>query len=151
MLREKPLVRVLPLVGTIKSGRGKKNLNLMNLEKQIAKTFDCEKIKPKAVVLEINSGGGSAVQSNLIYNRIRNLAEKNDLPVISFVEDVAASGGYWLSLAGDEIYADPNSAVGSIGALSVTFGVQEVLKKLGKNLRPSSHFIRRMMVSGNQQ
>ena len=133
--REKPLVRVLPLVGSIASQRGgaRKNLNIANLEKQIEQSFDCKRVTPKAVVLNINSPGGSAVQSNLIYKRIRNLAEKTNVPVISFVEDAAVSGGYWLALAGDEIYSDPNSAVGSIGVVSMMFGLEEVIKKLGNN------------------
>lgn len=136
--REKPLVRVLPLFGTIAAKRGGagKSLNITSLEKQIEQAFDCKKEKPKAVVLNINSSGGSAVQSNLIYQRIRNLAEKTSLPVISFIEDSAVSGGYWLALAGDEIHADPNSAVGSIGVLSMMFGVEEALKKIGTNWMP---------------
>ena len=130
--RDKPVVRVIPLVGSImaRSGGGR-NLNFAGVQKQVEDAFDCKKVQPKAVVLNINSPGGSAVQSNLIYSRIRNLADKTKVPVISFIEDTCASGGYWLALAGDEIYADPNSVVGSIGALSMVFGVEETLKKLG--------------------
>eukprot|EP00794_Sanderia_malayensis_P007694 gene7694-8531_t len=113
---QKPLVRVLRMAGMIKAGKGQKD-------------------RPKAVVLEINSTGGSAVQSNLIYTRIRNLADKNKLPVISFVEDHAVSGGYWLALSGDEIYADQNSSVGHIGALFMLFGLEGTLKKLGMEPR----------------
>ena len=125
-------MRVIPLVGSImaRSGGGR-NLNLAGVQKQVEDAFDCKKVQPKAVVLNINSPGGSAVQSNLIYSRIRNLADKTKIPVISFIEDTCASGGYWLALAGDEIYADPNSVVGSIGAISILFGVEETLKKLG--------------------
>jgi len=130
--RDKPVVRVIPLVGSImaRSGGGR-SLNFAGVQKQVEDAFDCKKVQPKAVVLNINSPGGSAVQSNLIYSRIRNLADKTKVPVISFIEDTCASGGYWLALAGDEIYADPNSVVGSIGALSMVFGVEETLKKLG--------------------
>ena len=130
--KEKPLVRVLPLIGTIRAGRGGKNVSITNIEKQIEQSFECKRVQPKAVVLEINSNGGSAVQSNLIYQRIRNLSDKTKVPVISYVQDAAVSGGYWLALAGDEIYADPNSAVGSVGVISLMFGLEGVIKKLGK-------------------
>ena len=128
---QKPIVRVIKLEGKIAAGRGK-NLNITNLEKQIEQAFDCKKVRPKAVVLELNSPGGHPVQSNLIYTRVRDLADKNNLPVISFIEDKAVSGGYWLALAGDEIYADSNSAIGHIGAVSMSFGLEEVINKLGK-------------------
>ena len=75
-----------------------------------------------AVVLSVNSPGGSAVQSALIHNRIRALAAEYKIPVYVFCEDVAASGGYWLACAGDEIYADESSIVGSIGVISAGFG-----------------------------
>ena len=78
--------------------------------------------KPRAVALQINSPGGSPVQSSLIAARIRRLAEENNIPVIAFVEDVAASGGYWLAAAADEIWADVGSLVGSIGVISAGFG-----------------------------
>jgi signal peptide peptidase SppA len=84
-----------------------------------------------AVALVVNSPGGSAVQSALIYGRIRQLAAKNQVPVIAFCEDVAASGGYWIACAGDEIYADASSIVGSIGVISAGFGFVEALAKLG--------------------
>jgi len=85
----------------------------------------------KAVAIQINSPGGSAVQSTLIYKRIRALAAEKGLKVYVFVEDVAASGGYMLALAGDEIYADPSSIVGSIGVITATFGVNELLNRIG--------------------
>lgn len=85
----------------------------------------------KAVALIINSPGGSPVQSALIARRIRVLAEEKKLPVHIFVEDVAASGGYWLACAGDDIYADPSSIVGSIGVISAGFGFQKALERLG--------------------
>lgn len=91
-----------------------------------------KKVKPRAVCLEVNSMGGSACQSNLIYNRIRSMAKENEIPVITFAEDAALSGGYWLALAGDEIFVDQNTFIGSIGALSVNVGLVEAAKKLGK-------------------
>ncbi|SEO77785.1 serine protease SohB [Salinihabitans flavidus] len=87
--------------------------------------------KPAAVALEINSPGGSPVQSALIGARIRRLAEENEIPVYAFVEDVAASGGYWLAAAADEIYADDNSIVGSIGVISAGFGADVFLTRHG--------------------
>jgi signal peptide peptidase SppA len=85
----------------------------------------------KAVAIQINSPGGSAVQSVLIYRRIRALAEEKKLKVYVFAEDVAASGGYLLSLAGDEIYADASSIVGSIGVITASFGVNELINRMG--------------------
>jgi signal peptide peptidase SppA len=85
----------------------------------------------RAVAIQINSPGGSAVQSGLIFKRIRALAEEKGLKVYIFAEDVAASGGYLLALAGDEIYADASSIVGSIGVVTATFGVHELINKLG--------------------
>ncbi len=89
----------------------------------------------KAVAIQINSPGGSAVQSMLIYKRIRALAAETDLKVYVFAEDVAASGGYLLALAGDEIYADPSSIVGSIGVITATFGVNELINRIGVQRR----------------
>ena len=85
----------------------------------------------KAVAVQINSPGGSAVQSVLIHRRIRALAAEKNLKVYVFAEDVAASGGYLLALAGDEIYADASSIVGSIGVITATFGVNELINRLG--------------------
>jgi signal peptide peptidase SppA len=87
--------------------------------------------RANAVALAINSPGGSAVQSHLIYQRIRSLAEERKLPVIAFVEDVAASGGYMVACAADEIVCDPASIVGSIGVIGATFGFPEAIRKLG--------------------
>jgi signal peptide peptidase SppA len=89
----------------------------------------------KAVAIQINSPGGSAVQSMLIYKRVRALAAEKDLKVYVFAEDVAASGGYLLALAGDEIYADPSSIVGSIGVITATFGLNEMIAKIGVQRR----------------
>jgi signal peptide peptidase SppA len=84
-----------------------------------------------AVAISINSPGGSPVQAALIHARIRELAAENNIPVLVFCEDVAASGGYWLACAGDEIYADDSSIVGSIGVISAGFGFVETIRKLG--------------------
>jgi len=89
----------------------------------------------KAVAIQINSPGGSAVQSVLIYKRIRALAEEKNLKVYVFAEDVAASGGYLLAIAGDEIYADASSIVGSIGVVTATFGLNELINKIGVERR----------------
>lgn len=83
------------------------------------------------VAISINSPGGSAVQSALIHTRMRALAEKHKIPVYAFCEDVAASGGYWLACAGDEIYADDSSIVGSIGVIAAGFGFVDAIEKLG--------------------
>ena len=87
--------------------------------------------KPRAVALIINSPGGSPVQSSLIAARIRRLASEKEIPVYSFVEDVAASGGYWLAAAGDTIYADYSSIVGSIGVIWSSFGFHEFISRHG--------------------
>tara|TARA_B100000315_G_scaffold202909_1_gene195767 strand:+ start:5 stop:802 length:798 start_codon:yes stop_codon:yes gene_type:complete len=89
----------------------------------------------RAVALAINSPGGSPVQSALIARRVRVLARENDLPVFAFIEDVAASGGYWLACAADEIFADRSSIVGSIGVVSAGFGFADAIKKLGVERR----------------
>lgn len=88
-----------------------------------------------AVAISINSPGGSPVQSAMIHARIRELAEEKNVPVLVFCEDVAASGGYWLACAGDEIYADESSVIGSIGVISAGFGFVEAIAKLGVERR----------------
>ena len=129
-----PVVPVLRLSGTIgASSPLSPALNLISLAAQIEKAFSVK--NAKAVALQINSPGGSPVQSKLIFNRIRALAQENDVPVYSFVEDVAASGGYWLALAGDEVYADDSSILGSIGVISAGFGFDKAIKKIGVDRR----------------
>ncbi|MEZ5932070.1 MAG: S49 family peptidase [Alphaproteobacteria bacterium] len=131
-----PVVPVIRLAGVIGSGGGAlrgESLSLQSLSSSIERAF---KIKgAKAVALAINSPGGSPVQSALITERIRALAAKHEIPVIAFVEDVGASGGYWLALAADEIFADANSIVGSIGVISAGFGFVEAMDKLGVERR----------------
>ena len=108
------------------------SLTAKDLEPQLEKAFTKNLA---AVALSINSPGGSPVQSALIHARIRSLAEEFKVPVYVFCEDVAASGGYWLACAGDEIYADESSIVGSIGVISAGFGFVEAIAKLGVERR----------------
>jgi len=126
-----PVVGVLRLDGVIgrSAGPGRPGLSLASHEPAIAKLFDRKNLK--AVALVINSPGGSPVQSALIAKRIRDLAAEKELPLVSFCEDVAASGGYWLACAGDEIYADANSIIGSIGAISAGFGFPDLIERFG--------------------
>ncbi len=131
-LKSDPTVSVIRLQGVI-AGGARGTLNDLALAPVIERAFT--RGKPDAVALEINSPGGSPVQSSLIGARIRRLAEEKDVPVIAFVEDVAASGGYWLAVAADEIYADPSSVVGSIGVISAGFGAHEFLAKQGVERR----------------
>ena len=129
---KKPTVALLKLYGIISSeGRlgGRGSLNLNDLSDSISKAFNHKSIK--AVALLVNSPGGSPVQSALISNRIRELAAEKDMPVYCFIEDLAASGGYWLSCSADEIYAMKSSIVGSIGVISSGFGAVEAIKKIG--------------------
>jgi signal peptide peptidase SppA len=95
----------------------------------IEKAFSLSKLPTVAIV--INSPGGSPVQSHLLFKRIRQLAAEKEKKVYVFCEDVAASGGYFLAVAGDEIYADPSSIVGSIGVISASFGLEKAIAKLG--------------------
>ena len=127
-----PTVAVIRLQGVIAGGT-RATLNDQALGPILEKAFS--RGKPVAVALEINSPGGSPVQSSLIGARIRRLAEEKEIPVIAFVEDVAASGGYWLAAAADEIYADPSSMVGSIGVISAGFGAHELLARQGVERR----------------
>lgn len=123
-----PRVAVLRLSGTI-GGTGRGTLSDQGLASAIEKAFT--QGKPVAVALVINSPGGSPVQSALIGARIRRLSEEKSVPVFAFVEDVAASGGYWLAAAADEIYADESSIIGSIGVISAGFGAHVFLAKQG--------------------
>ncbi|HTS92214.1 MAG TPA: S49 family peptidase [Stellaceae bacterium] len=127
-----PVVAVLRLEGVI-APRGVRSLSLDRLGGTIERAFKLRNLK--AVALTVNSPGGSPVQSALLYRRIRQLAAEKKVPVFAFAEDVAASGGYWLLLAGDEIYADAASLVGSIGVVTAGFGFAGVLKRLGVERR----------------
>ena len=131
-MSRKPLVAVIRLQGVIASGSPAR-LNDITLAPRIEKAF--RRGKPKAVALVLNSPGGSPVQSSLIATRIRRLSEEKGIPVIAFVEDVAASGGYWLATAADEIYADQNSIIGSIGVISAGFGFDKFIGRYGIDRR----------------
>jgi serine protease SohB len=125
-----PLVAVIRLNGTIGGGGlVRQGLNLSGVADLLDAAFSLS--GAKAVALLINSPGGSPVQSSLIFNRVRALAEEKKLPVYAFAEDVAASGGYMLACAADEIYADPSSIVGSIGVISSGFGFVGLIERLG--------------------
>lgn len=134
----RPDIKVIPVVrlsGAIMSGGSplRPNLNLASVAGLLEKAFS-DKEAP-AVAISINSPGGSPVQSRLIFRRIRDLATEKNKKVFVFVEDVAASGGYMIAVAGDEIIADPSSIVGSIGVVSASFGFPELLKKIGVERR----------------
>lgn len=128
-------IPVIRLHGTIMAGGNqfRPNLSLASTAGLIEKAFAMK--EAPAVAISINSPGGSPVQSRLIYKRIRDLAREKEKRVLVFVEDVAASGGYMIALAGDEIIADPSSVVGSIGVVSASFGFQDLLKKIGVERR----------------
>lgn len=125
-----PVVAVVRLSGIIGAiGPFRRGLALSTLAATLERAFKLDGVK--AVALAINSPGGSAVQSALIARRIRALATEHKLQVFAFAEDVAASGGYWLATAADEIFADEASIVGSIGVISAGFGFPELLQRWG--------------------
>jgi len=128
-LKSDPVVPVIRLQGPIAASARGGTLSDQAMAPAIEKAF--RKGKPAAVALAINSPGGSPAQSSLIAARIRRLAEEKDIPVHAFVEDVAASGGYWLACAADDIWVDDSSIVGSIGVISASFGLHEAIGKLG--------------------
>jgi signal peptide peptidase SppA len=134
-LAPKPIVPVLRLTGAIGAGGGLRGaaLNASAMAEPIRRAFSVS--GAKAVALQINSPGGSPVQSELIASRIRQMAEEKELKVHVFCEDVAASGGYWLACAGDEIYASRVSIIGSIGVVSAGFGFQELIRRYGVERR----------------
>ncbi|HWK86162.1 MAG TPA: S49 family peptidase [Xanthobacteraceae bacterium] len=134
LLRGTPVVPVVRLTGPIGiSTPFSSSITLANTAKLLDRAFAMK--HAKAIALVINSPGGSAVQSHLIYQRIRMLKKENDKKVIAFVEDVAASGGYMIACAADEIIVDPSSIVGSIGVISASFGFEKAIKKLGVERR----------------
>ncbi len=131
--RARAVVPVVRLSGVIAVGSGlRPGLSLVGLNDTLERAFA---MRSKAVALVINSPGGSPVQSALIHDRIRQLAAAHEKPVLVFCEDVAASGGYWLALAGDEIFADKSSIIGSIGVVAAGFGFVGAMKKLGVERR----------------
>lgn len=129
-----PIVPVVPLSGVIGNmGPMRKGLTLDGVEEILERAFKIK--RADTVALVINSPGGSPVQSALIAKRIRQLAKEHDKKVIAFCEDVAASGGYWLAVAADEIIVDDNSIIGSIGVISSSLGFVEAIKKIGVERR----------------
>src|ERR1700759_1492210 len=126
-----PVVRLSGLIGAVTPLRP--GMSLAGVAKMLERAFSMR--NAKAVALLINSPGGSPVQSRQIYLRIRQLAVEKKLPVLVFVEDVAASGGYMIACAGDEIFCDPSSILGSIGVVGGSFGMHELIKKIGVERR----------------
>ncbi len=122
-----PHIRLSGVIGSV--GRFKQGINFVGQQEIIDKAFSIK--KSLAIAISINSPGGSPVQSHLIYSYIKKLAKKNKKKVLVFAEDVAASGGYLIACAGDEIYANSSSIVGSIGVISASFGFQDAIKKVG--------------------
>src|SRR6201747_2272751 len=126
-----PVVRLSGVIGAVTPLRP--GMTLGGVARMLERAFATR--NAKAVALVINSPGGSPVQSRQIYLRIRQLAAEKRLPVLVFVEDVAASGGYMLACAGDEIFCDPSSILGSIGVVGGSFGFQELIRKIGVERR----------------
>lgn len=129
LMRRPPVIPVVRLQGVIAAEQRPGRLNIATVEPLLAKAF-AMKAAP-AVAIVINSPGGSPVQSRLISKRIRDLADQHGKPVLVFVEDAAASGGYFIAIAGDEILVDPSSIVGSIGVIMAGFGFVGAIDKLG--------------------
>jgi signal peptide peptidase SppA len=126
-----PVVRLSGVIGAVTPLRP--GMTLAGVAKMLERAFGTR--NAKAVALVINSPGGSPVQSRQIYLRIRQLAAEKKLPVLVFVEDVAASGGYMIACSGDEIYCDPSSILGSIGVVGGSFGLEGLIKKIGVERR----------------
>src|SRR6201996_9406236 len=126
-----PVVRLSGVIGAVTPLR--QGMTLAGVAKMLERAFSMK--NAKAVALLINSPGGSPVQSRQIYLRIRQLAAEKKLPVLVFVEDVAASGGYMIACAGDEIFCDPSSILGSIGVVGGSFGMTELIRKIGVERR----------------
>lgn len=125
----KPTVALVRLEGVISSGaRPGRGLSAQGVDKALRKAFTSD---PRAVVIAINSPGGAPAQSRMIHDRIRGLAVEHEVAVLAYAEDVAASGGYMIALAGDEIFADPFGIVGSVGVITAGFGFQDAIGKLG--------------------
>lgn len=124
-----PVVTVVRFDGVIGPRQSRNAMSLGSHAAALERAFAASGLS--AVALSINSPGGSPVQSALLFRRIRQLAEEKDVPVFAFAEDVAASGGYWLALAADEIYAEEASLLGSIGVVTSSFGVHRLIERFG--------------------
>ncbi|HWU17135.1 MAG TPA: S49 family peptidase [Devosia sp.] len=133
LVRRAPVIPVVRLHGVIAAEQRQGRLNIATVAPLLKRAFAIK--SAPAVAIIVNSPGGSPVQSRLIGKRIRDLADEHNKPVLVFVEDAAASGGYFIAVAGDEIIADPSSIVGSIGVIMAGFGFVGALEKLGVERR----------------
>ncbi|GAA4611366.1 S49 family peptidase [Saccharopolyspora hordei] len=131
-----PVVAVVKLHGVITatpSPVSRPTISTQTVESALTRAFGHDRLS--GVVLSVNSPGGAPTQSALVADRIRELAAEKDVPVLAYCEDVAASGGYWLACAADEVYAHPTSIVGSVGVVSASFGLTGLIEKLGVERR----------------
>lgn len=126
-----PVVRLSGVIGAVTPLR--QGMTLAGVARTLERAFAVD--NAKAVALVVNSPGGSPVQSRQIYLRIRQLSREKEIPVLVFVEDIAASGGYMIACAGDEIFCDPSSILGSIGVVGGSFGFTELIRKIGVERR----------------
>lgn len=133
LVRRAPVIPVVRLQGVIAAEQRQGRLNIATVAPLLKRAFAIK--SAPAIAIIVNSPGGSPVQSRLIGKRIRDLADEHNKPVLVFVEDAAASGGYFIAVAGDEIIADPSSIVGSIGVIMAGFGFVGALEKLGVERR----------------
>lgn len=144
LLKRGPVVPVVRMTGVIGAGGPlRPGLSLAGVATMLERAFA---MADDAVAIQINSPGGSAVQSRLIFQRIRDLAREKNLRVYVFAEDVAASGGYMIACAADEIYADPSSIVGSIGVIYAAFGMTKLIDTIGVDRRVHTAGERKMML-----
>jgi len=140
-----PVVAVLRLNGAIGMRTGmNRGLSLASLAEPLERVFEDNDLAAVAII--VNSPGGSPVQSALIHDRIRSLAAEKSVRVLTFAEDVAASGGYMIAMSGDEVYAHENSIIGSIGVVSAGFGFQNLIEKLGVERRVHTSGDRKAML-----
>lgn len=149
IVKRSPVVPVVRLTGAVATGGGpfRQTLSLAGVATTLERAFD---MADEAVAIQINCPGGSAVQSRLIFQRIRDLAKEKNVRVYAFAEDVAASGGYMIACAADEIYADDSSIVGSVGVLFAGFGFTQLMKTVGVDRRVHTAGERKMMLDAFQ-
>jgi signal peptide peptidase SppA len=148
LMKRRPLVPVVRLTGVIGVGTPlRPGLSLSGVSDVLERAFSMAR---EAVAIQVNSPGGSAAQSHLIFQRIRDLAREKTVRVYIFTEDVAASGGYMIACAGDEIYADPSSIVGSVGVLYAGFGFTKLMETIGIERRVHTAGERKMMLDAFQ-
>lgn len=133
IFKSSPVINIINLDGIIGSVNFKQGLNLFHLNKSLEEAFKTKNLK--AVILNINSPGGSPVQSELISKRIAQLSKQKDIPVIAFVEDIAASGGYWLACSASEVIVAENAILGSLGVRFSGFGLDKAIDRLGVERR----------------